>query len=446
MKTLRSLAGSVNLSSAIKRFTAGAALLSVSNLVSAGLGFLVSVTIARHFGASTTGLLASISSMVAILAIAGGCGTDVLVLREAARQKDQASFKRIVRHLRLISLIGVTVVMICLALLNYSNFITPIDALDRYTILLAFLAFALVLHRVNSGALRAAGDIVRYSLLGAIQAMLLLIASQVAIISNANTNLLVVCYFLPYAFMALYSTLALRNKMQSLTLPSPMEQDKPFRSQLQGSFESIKKLAWAGFPMMGTAFGYVVFTTADIIILSYFEPTSEVGIYSIYVRLVSVVIIASSSANAMLGPTLSKLYSSKKHDELRTFAKQATLITFIAVLLPSLVLIAFSNQILAIFGEEFTATPYALYILLIGYVLSAWFGSVGYFLNMADRAHVFMRISLTTAALNIVLNLLLIPTYGVEGAAIASMIAILWKAISAARYINREFGYTLAWR
>jgi len=58
----------------------GTILTSVSNIASVALGFLVSVSIARHYGASTTGLLATVSSTIVLTAMLGGCGTDVLVV------------------------------------------------------------------------------------------------------------------------------------------------------------------------------------------------------------------------------------------------------------------------------------------------------------------------------------------------------------------------------
>jgi len=62
---------------------------------------------------------------------------------------------------------------------------------------------------------------------------------------------------------------------------------------------------------------------------------------------------------------------------------------------------------------------------------------------MTNRAQEFLKISLWTALLNIFLNLLFIPVFGIEGAAIASATSILWKAVMATRYIKGEYGHSL---
>ena len=445
LKPVRLLVEKISLPANIRSFLTGTSLLSATNILSALLGFVVTATVARNYGATATGILASISSFIILFAIAGNCGTDVLVVREAARARERVSFFQVVRRLQLISSCGAILIIVIVGLVLSLDYVKARFDLSQHVVVIMLGIFSLVIHRVNGGAIRASGDVVKYSMMGLVQVVVLFITSQFAILAGYNEDGLVVLYFLPYPIMMLLSWFLLRRIVTSYPLASQNVGKAGSQEEFSvlGSVMTLKTLFLSGLPMMGTAFGYVIFTTADILILSFFEPSSEVGIYSIYVRLVSVVIIASSSANAMLAPTFSRLYAENDFARLRRYVKSATLITFVAVLLPSLLLVTFAESIMAFFGEEFVETPYSLYVLLFGYTVSVCFGSVGYFLNMTNREGIFMKISLLTAAINVLLNLIFVPMFGIVGAAIASAISILWKAIAATVYIKRKYGYTL---
>ena len=72
----------------------------------------------------------------------------------------------------------------------------------------------------------------------------------------------------------------------------------------------------------------------------------------------------------------------------------------------------------------------ALLILAFSQVINAMSGSVGIILNMTGKEKVFRNILFFALAINIVLNLFLIPIYGIEGAAIASASSLIyWKIV-----------------
>ena len=60
---------------------------------------------------------------------------------------------------------------------------------------------------------------------------------------------------------------------------------------------------------------------------------------------------------------------------------------------------------------------------------------------MTGKQVVFMKILFAGAILNIILNYILIPIWGINGAAIASMVSIIFWNMSMVIFINREFGF-----
>jgi O-antigen/teichoic acid export membrane protein len=88
--------------------------------------------------------------------------------------------------------------------------------------------------------------------------------------------------------------------------------------------------------------------------------------------------------------------------------------------------------ILKLFGQEFVAGTESLRILCIGQIINASTGSVGLILNMTGHEkYNVMSLSLGTG-INLLLNLLLVPQFGLIGAAIAAATSmIVWNLCSA---------------
>jgi O-antigen/teichoic acid export membrane protein len=80
----------------------------------------------------------------------------------------------------------------------------------------------------------------------------------------------------------------------------------------------------------------------------------------------------------------------------------------------------------------------SLIVLLIGQAVNALCGSAGVYMNMTGKQVIFQRILLVAFAINITLNLILIPIYDILGAAIATSIStIFWNVVTTA-YIYRK--------
>jgi O-antigen/teichoic acid export membrane protein len=84
---------------------------------------------------------------------------------------------------------------------------------------------------------------------------------------------------------------------------------------------------------------------------------------------------------------------------------------------------------MAVFGPEFERGSTALSILLVGQVVNVAAGPVGVLLTMTGHEKRVAAAVGASACCNLLLNLLLIPRFGIEGAAVASAVSlILWNA------------------
>ena len=83
-----------------------------------------------------------------------------------------------------------------------------------------------------------------------------------------------------------------------------------------------------------------------------------------------------------------------------------------------------------VFGGPYVQAYSALCILVIGQLINAVMGSVGLFLSMTGHEKETLRALAISAILNVVLNALLIPKFGIIGAASATAVSVvLWNVI-----------------
>ena len=97
----------------------------------------------------------------------------------------------------------------------------------------------------------------------------------------------------------------------------------------------------------------------------------------------------------------------------------------------AMLLIAFGDRLLAVFGAEFTRARTALTILVLGQIANVAAGHVGVLMTMTGHEKRVAATVSAAAGCNVILNFLLIPRFGIEGAAAATAISlILWNAFT----------------
>ena len=213
---------------------------------------------------------------------------------------------------------------------------------------------------------------------------------------------------------------------------------KKMRSFSRNAEELLSKteLIKISLPMMITAFSALIMGKIGTIMIGMFSTTENAGIYDVALKLASVTSFVLYSINTIAAPKFSELYWSKNMEDLKKVVRLSSKLIFGFSFPVLLALILFPQFFMGIFGNEFIAGKCALVFLTIGQFVNASSGSVGVFLNMTGKQRIFRNIILLTTLINVILNYLLIPKYGINGAAIATMISVSFSNIGAALYIK----------
>ena len=99
------------------------------------------------------------------------------------------------------------------------------------------------------------------------------------------------------------------------------------------------------------------------------------------------------------------------------------------------------SYLMGLFGDTFKGGATALVVLTLGQLVNAATGSVGYILQMTGKHQLLTLIVATAAAVNLGLNYMLIPAMGMDGAALASLVAMAVLNLVPFFIIKASYGF-----
>lgn len=176
----------------------------------------------------------------------------------------------------------------------------------------------------------------------------------------------------------------------------------------------------------------------SIVMLGVYRTSAEVGIFNMALRTAMLTSLALIAVNAIASPKFSTFHSRGELAELSRIGRNSSRLILLVSSPLLLVFILAPSLVLSIFGENFRAGATGLVILAFGQFINAVTGSVGQMLAMTGHETVLRNIIMTTAALNIILSVALIPTWGINGAAMATSVCAVCSTIFASFYVYRH--------
>ncbi|WP_197018334.1 oligosaccharide flippase family protein [Sphingomonas sp. URHD0057] len=178
----------------------------------------------------------------------------------------------------------------------------------------------------------------------------------------------------------------------------------------------------------------------EIILLGTLAGPREAGLFSAAWRLASLAPFALVSLSVVSGPLVASAYHRRDRAELHRITSLSARIGLAFAVVASGLLLVVGRPLLALFGPEFPQAYPALAILLGGAIVNAFTGIVGYLLTLTGRQNQGLLIFAAGLIVSIALNLLLIPPFGIVGAAIASATALSCWNLAMLIYVRRVIG------
>jgi O-antigen/teichoic acid export membrane protein len=174
-------------------------------------------------------------------------------------------------------------------------------------------------------------------------------------------------------------------------------------------------------PLLVTTSMVMVFSNMDTYVLGYFWGTGPVGVYNVVYPVAEMMVVVLTSFSFLFMPLLSNIHARGDEEEMARIYRIVTKWVFV-ISYPLLVLfVVFGHEAIRFtFGAEYTRGTLALAILAAGFFFRVATGPNQSTLQSIGRTRAIMYDNVFAAALNLVLNLLLIPRYAIVGAAVAT--------------------------
>ncbi|UYO00961.1 MAG: oligosaccharide flippase family protein [Devosia sp.] len=178
----------------------------------------------------------------------------------------------------------------------------------------------------------------------------------------------------------------------------------------------------------------------DVLMLSLLADPAEVGIYFAAARSLALAGFVAYAMTLVAGRRFALDLAGKSRSALQDSILENTRMTVWATLAAVGIALLAGPFLLGVFGEGFLAGYGAMVILGVSMILRALVGQAGEALIVLGRQALGVAVALGVLAVTIVLCLLLVPAYGIVGAALASAGAMLCRSMALALVLLRSEG------
>ncbi|MBT1157328.1 lipopolysaccharide biosynthesis protein [Aminobacter anthyllidis] len=187
---------------------------------------------------------------------------------------------------------------------------------------------------------------------------------------------------------------------------------------------------------------FFLLTNADVLMVGFYMEPDKVAVYFATVKTLALVHFVYFAVKAGVAQRYAQIAHSEP-EKLGGFARETVSWTFWPSLLMGMVVLLLGEPLLGMFGPGFADGYPLLFLLVAAVVARSAVGPCESLLTMSGYQNVCAMVYAATLALNIGLNVILIPTLGLWGAAIATSAAMIFEATALSFTVWRKLGIVM---
>jgi len=388
-----------------KRYTENTIWAVVTRLISIIVSLIVTIYLVRYLGPANYGQLSYALSFIGIFGIIAGFGIDNVLYRELIEHPTRRNeYLGTAFILKLIAGVLAAALTIIFALL-----ISPEEVSQIIIFILAgtfiFQAFNIIQHEFQANVAQ------KYLSLVTLAVLLILNVLKVAVIFFGKGVLYIGVILLFEAILYAILYIYIRSKH--------------YGSLLNWSFDNTiaSKLLRDSWPFIFITAFSTIYYRIDQVMLMYFLDATAVGLYDAAVRLSEVWIFFPTIFAATFFPAIVNARKTNPREYKKRLIALFGLVTVTSTIIASIVAIFSKPLINLVYGEAYLASTLVLEIYIWSSIFTCLGITVHYFLTAENMKKTLFFSSCGVMVVNVVLNILLIPTYGIVGAAFATLMS-----------------------
>jgi O-antigen/teichoic acid export membrane protein len=193
-------------------------------------------------------------------------------------------------------------------------------------------------------------------------------------------------------------------------------------------------------PMLFGALTWLLLQRIDTVMLAMLSDFHDTGLYVAATRIANFVSVGLILVGGIVAPLIAEFYADRRMQDLQRVSALAAAGALSLGIVAAFIILIAGEELLALFGQAYRESLAALLILTAGHLVLAAFGAVRALATMTEYEDQRALIGIATVLLNVLLNWLLIPRYGIEGAAAATSVSLLFSCVTLYVLARRKLG------
>jgi O-antigen/teichoic acid export membrane protein len=387
--------------------------------------FYVAV-LARYVGTEGIGKISTATALNGLLVLVVGPGLNTLLVRDVAVDAKKAA-TYVSNMLFLRCLLGVPFILLTVAMAQEGRYPSDTVAIiHAYTVVYLFDAL----------------DGILASVFQAFERMEYEAGSQI-VRDLINVSLSLLAIYLRQSLLTIVFISAIAQACKLLFMMALMY-GRFVRPRLAISFRTSKTLLISSLPFGGLLILHTVQAQLGTLVLSLNHTADTVGIYSAAYSLIIMLLLLPSAFSTAIFPHFSRLYIQARHDLQHFYQICYKYLLVVGFPLGLGTMLVGDKVVLLIYGDEFEGSATVLRILAV-FLFTVVGYSNGPLLNAAGKQRFFAWTQGLAVCANGILCLLLVPTWGPVGAAIAFVLPGIGTFFVHSIACHRLFGLSLPW-
>src|SRR3989344_2197570 len=396
-------------------------LVFVGVILSKILGYTYRIIVARYYGPEVYGLLVLSLTIVGWFALFSLLGFDTGVLRYLSLYSAKKQDNKISYIMKFsLSLLLITGIAAGILLFIFSDIIAEkVFSNSQLSIFLKLFSLTIPLTSLKAVFFPLMQVYGRYGwvlfaskILDPLVKVIVLVA---LIFLGVNSINVPISYLLAAIFVSLFVYLFCRISFKKIFKIKP-------RKNKQLSKEIIS-YSW---PLLFFTISMFLFYQEDSFMIGLLKTVEDVGFYNAAVPISLLLVTSISLFSYMFFPIINQQYAKGNKEIVKQLSQQTGKWVYMLSLPLFILFIVFPGTFIKIlFGEEYLVAINALRFLSIGAMFANLSSISNQLLSMQGKSKLILKDILFVLGLNAILNLILIPVYGITGAAIATMISMI---------------------
>ncbi|MBT4512984.1 MAG: flippase [Chloroflexi bacterium] len=398
------------MASGVQRFIRDVGWSFASLAISAFAHFILRTFLARYLGTDDLGLYTLAFTVYSFGMIFAAVGIGAALIKYVAENKEDAAKIGIMVSSGTITafLIGSIVGLVLYASSStIANNFFDMPELEKLLHIVAFAFPFIALEKATLGFLNGKRLMSLFASINITQNILTIIFTLILVLLGCGLTGAVVGLVVPICICSLFSLFAIRTSLGKTTF----EQYIPVTRTL---------LVFGVYVALTNGIG-MLWGNMDSLMIGGFLSEEAVGLYAVAFLLSQVIQIPSLAIQIITTPTIATYWGKGDVGQIENMVNRMMKTVAIFIIPIVFLMVFLSHEIITLlFGEKFTPAVLPFQILLIGGVFAAILTTVGGTLSSTGYVKVLFKLSIAGLVLNMVFNLLLIPPFGITGAAIAT--------------------------